>query len=386
MAGKKSTAITTTKGNALGHKLSEVLTKEQKELIKRNFAKYATDDELAIYFNFCEKAGVDPLRGQAHFIKYKENDKPIMMIGIDGFQARAVEDKRYEGMVANAVYENDEFKMSPVDGTVVHSFGAKDRGKIVGAYAILRRKNMPNAVIWVKFKEYYRRGYQGKKNIWDDKGDVMIVKVAKASLLRREYPDSFSNVYTPEEFGAEITDKGEFIRHDDSPTKQPKVVKSKPEQEQEIQDAEFKDVDEDDKRTEEPMEQSVEQEISEVDEEDAEEEPPKTYKIKGLTKDTSPREALDKILDYSFRHQLLDQVKPVIIKHYEPYADGSRHPYHIPEANIIAIVKELAGVTLKKHEKSKTCKNKSCKNKVTEPEAEEQDGLCFDCWMEANQD
>ena len=240
-----------------------------------------------------------------------------------------------------------------------------------------------------------------EKDNWKNYPSDMLFNRCISRGRKRYCPDVFGGVkvYDPEELNQDNEPKNI------TPTTQPKVVKhtSKPIEESttissaddvipepEIQDAEFKDVDEDDKRTEEPMEQSVEQEISEVDEEDgqedAEEEPPKTYKIKGVKKDTAPREALDKILDYSFRHQLLDQVKPVIIKHYEPYADGSRHPYHIPEANIIAIVKELAGVTLKKHEKSKTCKNKSCKNKVTEPEAEEQDGLCFDCWMEANQD
>ena len=360
MAGKKKdTAIEVSKGNSLGSNLSNVLTKEQKELIKRNFAKHATDDELTIYFNFCGKAGVDPLRGQAHFIKYKPGEKPIMMIGIDGFQARATEDARYNGMVANAVYENDDFSMNPVEGTIAHSFGVKSRGKLIGAYAILKRKGMVNAVQWINFDEYKRN-----TQIWRDKPEVMITKVARATLLRREYPDNFSGIYTPEEFSGEITEKGDFIDHSKEIKKATRVVRVAQEepdkavkQEADIQDVEFEDVE-----TGIPLPDDL------------------------INSDMTPREALEEIMEYAMMKDLGKDIRPVIVNHYAPYGDGSRYPYHIPEPNVIAIVKELTGIKLKRAEKNKTCKNKTCKNKVTEPEAEEQDGLCFDCFKEQQED
>jgi len=363
---EEETAMQVSQGkNALGHRLSDVLSDEQKELIKRCFAKNASDDELAIYFNFCEKAGVDPLRGQAHFIKYNPNDKPIMMIGIDGFQARATEDPRYNGMVANVVYENDNFSMNPVEGTIAHDFGVKNRGKLVGAYAILKRKGMVTAVQWIDFDEYKR-----KTKIWDEKPEIMITKVARATLLRREYPDNFSGIYTDAEFSAEITDKGDFIDHskpdtEPFPTGQPtrKVVK-KEEPEPEIQDAEFKD---------------VEEEEHEAEEEDDEESESESFLPDDIvTKDMEPRDALKQIMDYAFKKQKGSKVRPIIEKHYAPWETGDPDLWNIPENNVIAIVKELTGIKLKKAEKTKKCID--CDSEITEPEAEEQEKRCLDCY------
>ena len=408
---KKTDAIAVKKEeNALGQRLIEKLTPDQKELIKNNFAKNASDDELAIYFNFCEKAGVDPLRGQAHFIKYKSTDKPIMMIGIDGFQARAVSDPRYEGMTASAVCENDEFSMNPVDGIITHSFGLKDRGDIAGAYAILKRKGLPNAVMWVDWKEYNLN-----RNLWTKKKAVMIVKVAKSTLLRREYPEYFSNVFTPEEFDAEITDDGEFVKAVDvtpkakKATKQPKVVKPVVKQctgcggalpndnesglcakcmtKPKIVEAEFEDADEEtDNETDSEPAEDKENTSDDYSKPDEDEEPSESIKIKGITKDSKPRDALDKILEYGLKNDMKDKIMPIIVSHYAEYGNGSRHPYHIPEPNVIAIVKELSGMTLKKSEKNKSCKNKDCKTKVTEPESEEQEGLCLKCWTDSQED
>lgn len=332
----------------LSHPMTQMLSEEQRKLIKRNFAKNATDDELSIYFNFCQKAGVDPLRGQAHFIKYEVGGKPIMMIGIDGFQARATSDPRYEGMVANVVRKNDDFSMNAIDGTIAHSFGAKDRGEIVGAYALLKRKGMINAIQWVRFEEYSKPSQTN----WKSMPEVMITKVARATLLRREYPDNFSGVYVPEEFNAEITEKGDFIDHSKS---EPAYVKPFPEG-QPIQETEFK----------EESEPEPEKESGTII-------PPDTIE-KGMT----PREALKAIMDYSMNHEIGSKVRPIICKHFGAWEDGDVNIWNIPENNVIAIVEELTGIKLKKAEKAKKCQE--CSEKITEPEAEEQDGLCLKCF------
>ena len=361
---EEETAMAVSEGkNALGHRLSDVLTDEQKELIKKCFAKNATDDELAIYFNFCEKAGVDPLRGQSHFIKYNPKDKPIMMIGIDGFQARAVADPRYISLTASAVYENDDFKMDMTAGEVSHSFGVKNRGDIVGAYAILERKGMKNAVEWVAFKEY-----DLKKNLWQTKKEVMIKKVARATLRRREYPDNFSGIYVPEEFSGEITDKGDFVDHSKKKPEPfpnghvPKKVEPQPEPE--IQEAEFRDVE---PEAEEPEEE---------EEDEGEKLPDIPEDV--VDDDMTPRDALKAIMDYGWKNEVGHIVRPVIEKHYDEWKTGEPDVWNIPEPNVIAMVQELTGKKLKRAEKDKKCKD--CSKKITEPEAEEQDDLCLVCY------
>jgi len=202
------------------------------KLIKNTVAKDATDDELDMFMHYCKSAGVDPLRKQAHFIvkEYKDYNGKMqrnttMMIGIDGFQARVTSDPRYLGIQAHAVRENDEFSFDTITGGVTHKITGTARGKVVGAYAVLLREGMPNACEWVAFDEYTTG-----KSTWSKMPEVMIVKVARATVLRREYPDNFSGSYIPEEFGAEITEDGKFIPAPDekkklSPTKQPKVNK-----------------------------------------------------------------------------------------------------------------------------------------------------------------
>ena len=358
---KEDTAMTVSEqGGMLSRR---VYTREQIELIKRICCKGATDDEMDMFLHYCKQAEVDPLRKQAHFIKYKKDDTPIMMIGIDGFQARATSDGRYIGIVSQAVRENDEFELNPVTGAVEHTIKATDRGKVVGAYAILKRERLDPATIWVDFKEY-----DTGRSVWRDKPEVMITKVARATLLRREYPDSFSGVYAPEEFGSEITEKGDFIEH-----KKPEV-KPFPNG-QPMREAGFTD--------------ESEEESEEPEPEDDGDDEARTIPDDLVDDDMKPREALDAIMKYAVDNSQGAFIRPVIIEHYPKYTDGSRYPYHIPETKVIKIVEELTGIKLKKAEKVKKCIQKECGAKVTEPEAEEQqddDGkpLCLKCWQKEN--
>ena len=300
------------KSGSLGQTLDQTLTKEQKELVKRTVAKGATDDEFMMFLHYCEKAGVDPLRRQAHFIKVDKT--PVMMIGIDGFQARATADPRYRGMVANVVYENDQFEMNPVDGKIAHSFKATKRGKLVGAYAILKREGMEDAVIYIRAEEYER-----PTKIWREKPEVMLTKTARATLLRREYPDNFSGIYAPEEFGSEITDKGQYIDHSKKapepfPTDHvPKKVEPQPEPE--IQEAEFRDVE---PEAEEPEEE---------EEDEGEKLPDIPEDV--VDDDMTPRDALKAIMDYGWKNEVGHIVRPVIEKHYDEWKTGEPDVWNI---------------------------------------------------------
>lgn len=325
-------------------------TREQIDLIKNMCAKKATDDELAMFLHTCKLAGVDPLRKQAHFIKI--GDSPFIMIGIDGFQARAIRDPRYVGIQAQAVRENDEFKINPIEGNVEHSFGMKNRGKIGGAYAVLKRQGMQDAVVWVTFDEYVR-----KTSIWVEKPEVMITKVARATLLRREYPDNFSGTYAPEEFGGEMNDRGElYMPEERKPVKETPAFPSEG-----VQDTDFKEVK--DEPTPEPEESDE-------------------FKLPDdlVETDDTPREALTSIMDYGFKEQCGDEIRPTIFKHFPEYESGDLYPMHISESAVISIVEDLTGMKLKKVEKAIKCEN--CDSAITEPESEEQDKFCLKCYAE----
>ena len=383
------------------------LSKEQKELIKRTVAKGSTDDELTLFIHYCQKAGVDPLRKQAHFIKRRDGST-TMMIGIDGFQAKATTDPRYEGIVSQAVRENDEFTLNPVSGEVKHIIRPKERGKVVGAYAILKRKGMNPAVIWVDFGEYVQDSF-----IWKTKPEVMITKTARATLLRREYPDVFSGVYEPSEFGMDQTEDGDIIEPQEEKPKKPllktldesKAEREKPIPASEPVDADYTDIGKDDQyhpegSKPEPEEKPVEEKKTEkkatkkkapkVPEKGPEPEAPKTPKvgdapeptvhipIDHIKPDMKPRIAYTKILNHAVMRQELTELRELIKEIYPPYEPGTMYPYNIPEESIIEIVRRVSGITLKSKEKAQKCKD--CGNEITEPESEEQDGLCLKHW------
>jgi phage recombination protein Bet len=412
MAEKKETTALTRKENAkLDTPLIMKLTTEQKELIKRQYAKYATDDELAIYYNFCEKAGVDPMRGQSHFIKYNATAKPIMMIGIDGFQARATSDPRYEGMVANAVYENDNFSMNPVEGIITHSFGVKDRGKIAGAYAILKRKGMIPAIQWILFSEYNSPA----KDNWKNMPEVMITKVARATLLRREYPDNFSGVYVPEEFGMEITEEGEMKGAIDITPKKPATINI-PKQDPKEQ--------EDDKEFAEATEESPEPKATPCDplpylkekkprgrpkaevsqhynpetqdnphESESEAEPEQVKEgtqespkfkcevqltpsvIEKMKNAGTPREAFEIMDKYAFQGQG-HHFKALVREFCPEFFDRGYSIMMIPESALIKMIKSATDLDMLHVEKTHKCKSKGCKNQLTEAD---ENPKCWEC-------
>jgi len=323
-------------------------TKDQIDLIQNTVAKGSSVDELKMFLHYCKMAGVDPLRKQAHFIK--RNDGTVtMMIGIDGFQARATQDPRYLGIQAHAVRQNDEFEFDTITGEVKHKIKGADRGKLVGAYAVIQRKGMPNACEWVDFHEY-----DTGRSIWKTKPEVMITKVARATLLRREYPDNFSGVYVPEEFGMEITDHGEM--KEDQPSLPPADEQQPTPQEQEADVVEVKDAEviEEDKLT---LKESTIERVEAM----------------------PPREALALIYEDAFNSGQLKEYKKLWTEVFPDFSPEKWPAHRIPEPTVIKFIKEATDVKLSRAEQDWSCKK--CDANITEPERDEQDKMCRDCYM-----
>lgn len=182
-------------------------SEEQVGLIKRQCAKGATDDEFLMFMHFCKSSGVDPLRGQAHFIVRTWKDKAgqprretTMMVGIDGMRSRAEQQADFLGITSAAVREGDEFSIDFGAGVVAHRAKFPRKGQILGAWSRVLRRDRDPHVVWVDHAEYF----QGFNPIWKEKPEIMIVKTAEATNLRHEYPEPFSTTYEPAEFGRQI--------------------------------------------------------------------------------------------------------------------------------------------------------------------------------------
>lgn len=185
-------------------------TTDQKSLIYNRFVapQNGTKEESDQFIEICETFGLNPLLNDIVFQKY--GNRVNFITTRDGLLRVATKQPGYVGAPnANVVKEGDTFKFKPSEGEVYHEFGAK-RGKILGAYAVMKHAKHNPVAVFVDFDEYYnansglKNSRSGKPNVWDTMPSAMIVKVAEVFVLRRQFP--LGGLYTREEMSLENDD------------------------------------------------------------------------------------------------------------------------------------------------------------------------------------
>jgi phage recombination protein Bet len=162
--------------------LASDLTTEQIAIIKATVAKNTTDLELAYFLQVCKSYDLSPFKKEVFCIKNSQSQLMIIA-GRDGHLAAAQRDRRWSGIASCEVRENDTFEMNIPGGEVTHRFNMKDRGQIMGAYAICRPRGCDIATIeWVTM-EAYNKG----SNVWKSDPAAMIKKVAETHCLKKAY-------------------------------------------------------------------------------------------------------------------------------------------------------------------------------------------------------
>ena len=181
----------------------------EKSLIWKRFIEPAngTEEESEHFIEVCEQFGLNPLLGDIVFQRYetKRGPKTQFITTRDGLLRVSTRQPGYVGPPnANVVKEGDHFEFLPAEGTVKHKFGTK-RGKILGAYAIMKHKKHNPVAVFVDFDEYFQansgklNSTYGNSNVWDQMPSAMIVKIAEVFVLRRQFP--LGGLYTQEEVG-----------------------------------------------------------------------------------------------------------------------------------------------------------------------------------------
>ena len=176
-----------------GHsnKLQEKEYYDQKkiDLIKRTICKGATDDELQLFIQTCNKTGLDPFMRQIFSVKRWDSTekREVMTIqtGIDGYRLIADRTGRY------APGRNPEF-------------GYDKEGNLRFAKSYVKKKTSDGTwheVSAIAFwDEYVQKTKQGEPtHFWKSKGHIMLSKCAEMLALRRAFPAELSGLHVQSE-------------------------------------------------------------------------------------------------------------------------------------------------------------------------------------------
>jgi phage recombination protein Bet len=153
----------------------------------------ATEGDLALFFHYAQKTGLDPFSRQIYMIGRwsKDGVKYTIQSSIDGLRIIAQRSGEYAGQTppmwcgADGVWTDVWLADTP-------PVAAK-----VGVY----RTGFAEALVAVaRLDSYMPKTKDGKPSgMWGTMPDVMLAKVAESLALRKAFPNDLSGIYTTEE-------------------------------------------------------------------------------------------------------------------------------------------------------------------------------------------
>jgi len=152
-------------------------TPNQIDLIKKQIAHNATDDELKLFLYHCSKTGLDPLSKQIYF--QKRGGKAVFMTSIDGYRLIASRTGQHAG-TDDAVFDNEN---EPNKATVT-------------VYRMVQGQRVPFAAS-ARWNEYCPPS--PSDSMWRKMPCTMLSKCAEALALRKAFPNELGGMYTAEE-------------------------------------------------------------------------------------------------------------------------------------------------------------------------------------------
>lgn len=173
---------------------------KQLEEIRKIFAPKLNTQEFNAFVGMGKAAGLNPFLREIWAVKYQDSAPAQIFVGRDGYRKAAQRHQEYEFHECDAVYTNDTFKRNSISGEINHEYNLKDRGELLGAYCIVKRKSSDRpSYTWVKLSEY-----STGKSLWNPqtgKPETMIKKVAESQGLRATFQDLLGGTYGEEEMG-----------------------------------------------------------------------------------------------------------------------------------------------------------------------------------------
>lgn len=180
---------------------------DQLRNIKEIYGKNLSDGEFTTLVQIGKATGLNPFLRELWAVKYGQSPAQIF-IGRDGYRKSAQSHPLYDYHMVDAVYSNDTFEM--ITGEVTHKYNFKDRGQLIGAYCLVKRKDATRPIfIFVELKEY-----STGKSLWAKEGGkpaTMIKKVAEAQGLRMAFQSLFGGTYDESE--TYLKSNPPFVKH-----------------------------------------------------------------------------------------------------------------------------------------------------------------------------
>jgi phage recombination protein Bet len=160
--------------------------------IKHIYGRNLTESEFHIFLQIGRATKLNPFLKEIWAVKYG-NTAAQIFIGRDGYRKSAQSHLDYDYHQADAVYSNDKFEI--VKGEISHNYSLSDRGNLLGAYCIVKRKSAEKSTyVFCDLKEY-----STGKSLWTTKPATMIKKVAEAQALRMAFQGLFAGTYSDAE-------------------------------------------------------------------------------------------------------------------------------------------------------------------------------------------
>lgn len=185
------------------------------QLVKDSIAKEATDTELALFIQQCNRTQLDPFAKQIYLVPRWDSklgrEVRTTQVSIDGLRLVAQRSQEYEGQT-DVLWCGSDGLWNDVWLKKEHPYAAK-----IGIFRAGNRDATWATALWDEYVVYTGKGDTRKMSpFWAGKPALMIGKCAEALAMRKTFPMELSGLYIPEEMG-----------EDERPTRAPRTTRKR---------------------------------------------------------------------------------------------------------------------------------------------------------------